>query len=222
MGIAKTSLFGNDYIGAFSVTNEQVTIVGGSPRGSAETVMTENLGTKVVETLINGSDLVGIYAVINSKSLILPEMVYRSELEKLRQELFGVEISTFKTDLNAIRNNILVNDKIAIINPRYDARETEEIGSMLGVEVVKMSIGGYETVGANNILTNKGIVLSNRVSEDEEELLKELFSSVSQSTANTGSLSIGHCAIANSSGIVAGGSTTGYELANIAEGLGLE
>ncbi len=85
-----------------------------------------------------------------------------------------------------------------------------------------MSIGGYETVGANNILTNKGIVINNKVSEDEEALLKDLFKNVSQSTANMGSLSIGLCTIANSNGIVAGGATTGYELANMTDGLLLE
>jgi translation initiation factor 6 (aeIF-6) len=66
------------------------------------------------------------------------------------------------------------------------------------------------------------MVMNNRVSEEEEEFLKGLFGNISQSTANTGSLSIGLSTIANSSGVIAGSSTTGYELSNIAEGLGLE
>lgn len=222
MGIAKTSLYGNDYIGAFSVTNDNITLVGGNPGGSGKTIIRENLKTRIVETLINGSDLLGIYSVMNSKALVVPEMAYRSEVDRLRTELPELEVHAFKTDLNAVRNNILVNDRIAVINPHFSAKEAKEIEEMLGVEAVRMSIGGFETVGANNILTNKGIVMNNRVSEEEETRLRDLFKSVSQSTANLGSVSIGLCTVANSSGVVAGNSTTGYELANICEGLTLE
>ena len=222
MGIAKMSLYGNDFIGAFSVSNENLTLVGGSPGGSGETIIKENLKTRIVETLLNGSDLLGIYSVLNSRALILPEMAYKSEVDRLKNELPGIEISVFSSNLNALRNNILANDKLAIINPRYTTEETKLIEELLGVEAVKMSIGGYETVGANNILTNKGIVINNRVSEDEESSLKDLFKNVSQSTGNMGSLSIGLCTIANSNGIVAGNATTGYELANMTDGLLLE
>ena len=222
MGIAKMSLYGNDFIGAFSVTNDYLTLVGGSPGGSGETIIRENLKTRIVETLINGSDLLGIYSIMNSKSLVLPQMIYKSELDRLKQEIPEMEITVFETDLNAIRNNVLVNDKIAIINPRFSQQEAKKIGEMLNVEVIKMGIGGFETVGANNILTNKGLVMNNRVTEEEETLLKDIFDSVSQSTANLGSVSIGLCTIANSNGVVAGNTTTGYELSNMAEGLILE
>lgn len=222
MGIAKMSLYGNDFIGAFSVSNDNVTIVGGSPGGSGETIIKENLKTRIFETLINGSDLIGIYAVLNSKCLILPEMAYKSEVDRIRQMLPELEVRVFETNLNALRNNILTNDRLAIVNPRFTSEEVNEIEEMLGVEAVKMSIGGYETVGANNILTNKGMVINNRVSEDEEALLRDLFENVSQSTANMGSLSIGLCTIANSHGVVGGNTTTGFELNNMAAGLSLE
>ena len=149
-------------------------------------------------------------------------MAYSSEVKRLKDLLPELEIEILETSLNALRNNILVNDKIAIINPAYSKETSDKIGDMLGVEIISMPIGGFGTVGANNILTNKGMVMNNRVSEEEEEFLKGLFGNISQSTANTGSLSIGLSTIANSSGIVAGSSTTGYELSNIAEGLGLE
>jgi len=221
MGISKTGLYGNDYIGAFSITNDSVTLVGGSPGGSGETVIRENLKTRIVETLINGSDLLGIYSVLNSRALLLPPMTYKTELDRLKAELPELEVSIFETDLNALRNNILANDKVAIVNPRHSASEVKALEDLLGVEIIKMQIGGFETVGANNILTNRGLVMNNRVSEEEESMLKELFKNVSQSTANTGSVSIGLCTIANSNGIVAGNATTGYELSNMAEGLDL-
>ena len=217
-----TGLYGNDFIGAFSRSNDEVTLVGGNPRGSGEKIISDTLKTRIVEMMLNGSDMVGIYSVMNSKTLILPEMTYSSEVAYLKSILPKIEIEILETNLNALGNNILVNDKIAIINPDYSIAEGKIIGEMLDVEVVSMQIGGFGTVGANNILTNKGIVMNNRVSEEEENILKDIFGNVSQSTADTGSLSIGLCTTANSNGIVAGSSTTGFELANMTEGLGLE
>lgn len=222
MPIAKTSLYGNDFIGAFSISNDTITLIGGNPRGSGEKIISETLKTHTVEMMLNGSDLVGIYAVMNSKTLILPEMTYSSEVAHLKNSLPWIEIKILETNLNALGNNILANDKIAIINPDYSAAEEKLIGEMLDVETMRMRIGGFGTVGANNILTNKGMVMNNRVSEEEEEILKGIFKNLSQSTANTGSLGIRLCTIANSNGIVAGSSTTGFELANIAEGLETE
>lgn len=222
MGIAKMSLYGNDYIGAFAVSNDSFTIVGGSPKQSSRSMIEENLKTKIVETLINGSDLVGIYCAANSNHILIPEMVYKSEIERLESQLNGVKVNILRSDLNALRNNILANDKIALINPNYSVSDSKLIGEMLDVEVIRMSIGGFETVGANNILTNKGIVLNNEISEAEEESLKKIFHNVSQSTANLGSVSIGLCTLANSKGLLVGSATTGFEIANMADGLSLE
>lgn len=215
-------LYGNDYIGAFSVSSDSFTILGGSPKQSSRSMIEENLKTKTVETLINGSDLVGIYCVVNSSHMLIPEMAYEPEIKNLEGQLDGVSVSILRSDLNALRNNILANDKIALVNPNYSSADLKLIGEMLDVEAIRMSIGGFETVGANNILTNKGITLNNKVSEAEEDSLKKIFHRVSQSTANLGSLSIGLCTVANSSGLLAGTATTGFEIANIADGLSLE
>ena len=94
---------------------------------------------------------------------------------------------------------------------------------MLDVETVRMEIGGFHTVGANNILTNKGFVLNNRASEEEKERVEGILGmKVEQSTANTGSVNIGLCVVANSKGMMAGEATSGYELARIAESLELD
>jgi translation initiation factor 6 len=64
-------------------------------------------------------------------------------------------------------------------------------------------------------------VLNNRSSEREKERIEKILGFKSeQSTANIGSVSVGLCAIANSSGLVVGDATTGFELARIAGALG--
>ena len=159
----------------------------------------------------------------NSKGLLVPDFIEERELAHLRHSLPDVKVTTMQSDLNALKNNILANDRLAIINPNYSAQEEAKIKDSLDVEIVRMAIGGYHTVGANNILTNKGLVLNNRASLDEQERIEKLLGmKVEQSTANLGALSIGLCAVANSTGLIAGDSTTGFELQRMAESLNIE
>ncbi len=221
MASAKMSINGNDYVGAFAVATDSYALIAERIGARYEHVIEEVLRKKIARVSINGSDLIGIYVAANSHALLLPELAYRNEADLAARQLDDVNVAVLETGLNALRNNILANDKIAIINPMYSSSEAKIIGDNMGVEVIRMGIGGFSTVGANNILTNKGMVMNNRVSGEEEEALRKLVSSVSQSTANMGSLSIGLCTIANSEGIIAGSSTSGYEIANMEDGLGL-
>lgn len=222
MGVAKLSIYNDDYIGAFAVSTDAYTLVGGRlPHKDAETIE-EIIGTTIVRLTISGSDLVGLYVAANSKAILLPNMTYNDEINMIKHMLPDLSVHVLDTDLNALRNNILANDSIAVINPSYSHREASKIEDNLDVEVIKMAIGGFDTVGANNILTNKGLVLNNLVSEEDEGMLREIVgNSISQSTANLGALSIGLCTIANSKGLLIGRQTTGYEISNIMDGLSL-
>ncbi len=222
MGVAKLSILGNAYIGAFSIATDKFILLAKGATHGEEGVLHKNLDVPVARTTVSGSDLIGIYARANSRAILLPEMLYSDELHSLKKQLHGIEIHVLKMDLNALGNNILANDKFAVLNPNFERKEAKEIGELLDVEVLQMAIGGYETVGANNILTNKGMVLNNKVEDSEVDRVKENISNVSQSTANTGSLSIGLCTVANSNGVAVGKTTTGYEMASIMEGLMLE
>jgi translation initiation factor 6 len=223
MGIAKTSIDGSEYIGVFALATDRFALLGSGVGLKYENIIREALGARVVRATVDSTAMIGIYAVANSSVILLPESIYASELRRIRNEIGeGISVETIDTDLNALGNNILANDKVAVINPDYNSKEAKRIADALGVEVLKESIGGYNTVGANNILTNKGMVANNRVSESEFARMKELFGSVEQSTANLGTISIGICAVANANGVVVGERTTGYEIAKIADALALE
>jgi translation initiation factor 6 len=163
---------------------------------------------------------VGLFSKANSNGIILSNLTLDEEVEALKRHRLGINIGVLESDLNAIGSNILANDRIAIINPDYSQKDAKDIGDVLGVEVVRAQIDGFKTVGANNILTNKGLVINNKAMDEEKAEWDKLtgFDSV-RSTANTGTLSVGLSAIANSSGIIAGDNTTGYELARIVDAL---
>ncbi len=221
MAVIKTLINGNNYIGIFALATDKFCLVGKGVIRSKEETIEKALEVKLVRGSMNYSQLVGLYAVANSKGILLPHITENNEINELKLQLPDTNISVLNSNLNALRNNILVNDKIALVNPMYSKLEKKVIGDSLDVEVVDFSIGGFKTVGANNILTNKGVVFNNNISEEEKERAEDILGMKGeQSTANFGSLNLGLCTVANSNGLIAGDLTTGYELARIAGSLG--
>ncbi|VVB77033.1 Translation initiation factor 6 [uncultured archaeon] len=223
MGIAKLSIHGNDYIGAWSIATDKFFMLGSEVNKRTEDIVRDALNVSVVRALVGGSSLLGVYVTANSNGVLVPNLAEHYEVADLRKELKGTTVEVLHTDLNALKNNILTNDKIAIINPNFSVEEEKIIRDVLDVEIIRMTIGGFHTVGANNILTNKGMVINNRATDEEIENVEGAIGmKVEQSTANLGSVNIGLCAVANSYGIIAGDLTSGYELARMAESLNLE
>ena len=186
--------------------------------------LSDLLGVKVVHLSSNGSDMAGIYARGNSNGIVVSNITRDYEFTALKKQFDGGEnVCLLKSDMNAIGNNILVNDRIAIVNPDYDDSSVHEIGDALGVETVRLDTGRFKTVGANNILTNKGIAINNRSTDEEKEEIERItgFKPV-MTTANTGGLGIGIGTISNSNGLVVGDSTTGFELTRIMDALDIE
>ena len=221
MGVAKASIGNSSFIGAYAIATDLFSILSARATPSEEKFMQDTLGTRVIRSTIDGSDLIGIYVVANSRGLIVPEIAERSEVAHLKEQLEGLDIEIASTDLNALRNNILVNDKVAFINAEYGRKEATLIEDTFDVEVVKRNIGDYNTVGASNVATNKGFALNNNASEDDISVVKNFSKNVSQTTANLGSSSIGLCVIANSNGMLVGDETTGFEMVRLTEGLDL-
>jgi translation initiation factor 6 len=163
--------------------------------------------------------MLGIFGRANSNGIVLSNIVYEEEIRALGRPN-GVNAAVIESDLNAVGNNIMANDKVAFINPEYSPKAAKEISDVLGVEVFPMKIGYFKTLGATNILTNKGMALNNTVSDEQKERIEEMLGiKTIRTTANTGSLNIGIATLANSSGILVGSSTTGFELARLMQTL---
>ncbi len=220
MGIEKLEILGNDYIGAWVVATEKFFLMGNEVSVGEEHKLRQTLGVEGIRTSVANSGFVGVYVAANSNGVLLPHGTEDRELAAIRHELRGLAVDVLNTDYNALRNNILVNDRYAVINPAYSRAEEKAIADALQVEVIKASAGGFATVGANNILTNKGLVVNNRATEHEKATLEKFVgANAEQSTANLGSVSIGLCTVANSRGLVVGETTTGFELSRIADAL---
>jgi translation initiation factor 6 len=223
MRAAKYVIRGSDCVGAFATATDNYVFAGSDLTKGNKDTLSEVLKARCIELSIADSNLIGIFARANSNGMLISNLATDREFAYIKKLDLDMEIRVLESPLNAIGNNIMANDRMAMANPEYDKKALQAIRDTLGVEVVKGAIGGFKTIGANNILTNKGIVVNNYCTEKEKDTIDKWAGAKSvRATANTGSLGIGISVVANSHGIVVGDSTTGFELARILEGLNIE
>ncbi len=220
MEAARYKILGSDYVGVFATATDDFLFVGAGLTNNSKDMIAKVLDVKCIEATISGSSLVGIFSRANSNGIVLSNITLDYEVEALKKLDLGINISVIESDLNAIGSNILANDRIAVINPDYSKKDEQDIADVLDVEVIKSGIDGFKTVGANNILTNTGLAINNRATAQEKNEWDRFsgFDSI-RTTANTGALAIGLSVIANSKAVVAGDTTTGFELVRIMEAL---
>ncbi|WMW25363.1 translation initiation factor IF-6 [Methanolobus sediminis] len=204
-------------IGAFATCTEDVVLV---PLGTPESVR-EKIGrflqANVVETLINGSTIVGSLCRGNSNAVLVP-----MDSNVRGKDQIDVPVVEFPSKLNAVGNVVLANDSAALVHPELSDKSLETIEKALKVEVKRGTIGGAKTVGMAGVATNKGLLVNPRATSTELEVLEELFGlPVDIGTSNYGTQMVGSGLIANSKGYVAGSQTTGHELGRIEDALGL-
>ncbi len=217
---AKRKILGSDYVGAFCIPSDRYVIVPVGMTASTRSAVSKTLGVECLTATIGNSDILGIFGRANSNGLALSSLASETEVAHLKRRLPYINIGIVHSDLNAVGNNIIANDRIAMVNHEYQRSAIAEIGDILGVEVLPIQIGGHGTVGATNILTNRGMAINNNTTDDEKEKIEHILGvNTIRTTANTGSLNIGIAAAANSSGIIVGDSTTGFEIARLMETL---
>ena len=153
MGVAKCTIKGSDYLGAFISATDKYAFFGNDVTKHNEDLICGNLGVRPVFLPAFGTSLVGLFIKANSNGMLLSNLVEERQLQMLKDQDLGINISVLDSGLNAVGNNILANDKIAIVNPDFDATAVQSIMDVLGVETIRDELGGFKTVGANNILT---------------------------------------------------------------------
>jgi len=216
--VRKTSIERNPFLGLFLRASDRLLLcppgITQKVRDQAETA----LGTKLIPMLINQSNLLGVYCALNSNGAILPEFADENEVNLLKEE--GLNVYTLDSRWGASGNNILCNDKAALLNPLLPKHEAQKISDCLGVEAVQAPIGGIETVGSINVVTNKGLLAYNRITEVELKRLESLFKvKGTVGSANMGVPFVGICLAANSQGALIGELSSGFEVQRAYEAL---
>jgi translation initiation factor 6 len=172
---------------------------------------------QTIQTNIAGGTIVGSLLAMNSNGIILTNFAEKREIAALPKEL---RVAKMEERVNAAGNNILTNDKAALVHPATSNRMMKVVSDILGVEVDRRRVAGIETVGSACIATSKGIVCHPRTTEDELKFLASLFKvPAAIATLNYGTPYLGACAIANSKGAFIGSRSTPIELGRLEDGL---
>jgi translation initiation factor eIF-6, putative len=211
--INKLSLFESNFVGLYLRTWDDVVIVPKNIEDEQASLIQETLGANLIRSGMDPSGMYGVFSVMNSRGLILSD-IYGEK--KADYDLGNREILYLKDHINAIGNDIVANDHAAMVHEDYANRSVEKISDVLGVETVRGRIGGFNTVGSVSVVTSKGMIVNPETSDDEIEVLKDLFKvPVKLGTSNFGSPMVGSGIVANKNGVLVGEDTTSIELTAI-------
>lgn len=218
----KAGMYGNPFIGIFSKTNDNITLVG---KNISEKFIQnlDVLKTDIIKISVLDSNIIGFYTIINNKGILVSHLASEDEIRSIKNagNNLGLGFGVIKSKQNAIGNNIVANDFGAIVTQDIEESEIREIKDVLDVEVVKSTVAGYKTVGAVVVATNKGFIAHPKSSKEELNLMSSLFHvDGGIGTANVGVPFPGISIIANKNGFVVGELTTGYESGRINDCLG--
>jgi len=221
MGIeARCSYFGNSWIGMFIKGNDDYTLIPVDSLKKLEDKVEQFLKTEVIKTTLGQSNLMGAYSAMNSNGIILPNVAYESEVGVFRKT--GLNVYVSKDKHNAHGNNISVNNKGGIINPRIGESERKRMEDVLGVELVPTTVGEYYTVGSSCLSTDSGFLAHFKTSREEIKVIEDALKVKGElGTVNTGSGFVSYGAVANTKGYLAGEHTTPFELGRLIQAMDL-
>lgn len=215
--LKRLDLAGNPYVGVFCVTGEDLSLVSPEVGRPGTREIAAALGTRVVPLTVAGSTVIGSLVAMNSGGLLVSEFAEPQELAKAGDS----RAHRLRHRLNAVGNNVLCNDRGALVHPGYDEAARREISDALGVPAHAGTIAGMRTVGSAAVATNRGVLCHPHLREPEKELVESVLGvPATITTANYGTGQLGACLIANSKGAVVGKRTTPIEMGRIEEGLG--
>lgn len=209
----------NPNVGVYCRANDSVIFLQKQVSKKIKKQIIPALDVKIVELGIADANIIGSLLVINSTGAIVTDFADKKTLETINEQGFSVFV--IKDVINAAGNDILANDKGALIHPDIRDRSLKKIGETLDVSVSKGTIAGLNTVGMAAVVTNKGCLCHPKITETEKRTLEKIFDvEVMIGTVNHGFPMIGSGLVANSKGAIIGNQTTGIEMGRIEEALG--
>ncbi len=219
--LMRLDINGNPFLGVLCNASDRLAIASAEMNAGECAGLSECLGVPVVRTMLGGSRVVGSLCALNSQGIVVSDLASKEELEHLRRAAPGARVLRLAGKLNAVGNNILVNDRAALLHPDMTPSAARRVSDFLGVEVARGALAGIKTVGSAAVVNSKGLLCHPRTTSSERKSLSELFKvPVTPGTANYGSPMVGACVVGNTTGAAAGSPSTGIEMGRIEEGLG--
>jgi len=224
MAIRMADINGNPYVGVFCRLIGSVALCPMETPDEFILQMSEVMGVEAVRTAAGSTNLHGSLIAANSRGLIIPYFYAREDVKKCfgSSSLEGDEprVEVSEDHHTAWGNNVLLSEKLALVNPDLLAGSLKLIEDVFDVEVIKGTIAGIKTIGSIAVLNSKGMIIHPKATSSDMDRLRELFKVDPYiSTANFGSPYLGASMVANDSGALVGSRSSGVELNRIENSL---
>lgn len=208
----------NPNVGLYSFANNKTCILGERISKKQIKKIKEVLQTDVIQTAIAGTSLAGVFMAGNDNNILVPSIMFESELKKVKKKF---NIHQLETKHTALGNNIVANNKACLISPSLK-KQKKEIKEYLQVDKIKtFSIRGINTIGSLMVLNDKGCLVSEMATDKEIEKISKFFNvEATPGTVNLGSPYVSSGLTVNNHGFILGDKTGGPESTYIDEALG--
>jgi len=221
--LIKTVFNGDPNLGLYGFATDKYAFLGPLSEKDSKTVE-KVLKVKAITNSIAGTRFVGIFAIGNSKGILLPHITTENELkdikQKFKEEGIKINIEILKDKQTALGNLITCNDHACIISKSLE-KHKKLIEEVLEVPVTVLDFEESDMIGSYTIATNKGFLLNMYATEEDYEKVRQALKVEGDiGTVNFGSPFVKSGIIANSQGVIIGRETTGPEIARIDEALG--
>jgi len=217
----RLDFFENPNVGVFSKATDDICLIRKTLPKKILKRMSAALQTEFIELQIADASIIGSLLAFNKNGVVVSNIVAEEEVQLLESN--GFSVLPIEDTLNAVGNDILVNDYGGLIHPKIADKTIDAIENCLQIPFQRGTIAGLETVGMAAVATNKGVLCHPKINDEEKKVLESVFQvPVMIGTVNHGVPLIGSGLIANSHGAVFGSLTTGIEMGRIVEALQLE
>ena len=209
----------NPNVGVFCRTNDNVAFVRKGLSKKIKKKISSVLDIELIELSISDATIIGSLLAFNSNGAVVTDFVDEETIKKIKSQ--DLNVCAIDDKYNAAGNDILVNDKGALVHPDIKDYSMKKVEETLGVPAYTGTIASLKTVGMAAVVTNKGLLCHPKISDEEKKQLESIFGvSVMIGTVNHGSPVIGSGLVANTKGAIIGNLTTGIEMGRIEEALG--
>ena len=209
----------NPNIGVSCRANDDVCFIKKGLTKNIKQKISNALQVELIELNIADATIIGSLIAFNSNSAVITDFVDNETVGIIKD--IGFDVCSLDGKINAAGNDILVNDKGALVHPNISDKVIKKIHDTLNVPVKKGTIANLKIVGMAAVVTNKGLLCHPKVTNEEKYELEKLFDvDVMIGTINHGVPLIGSGLVANTKGAVIGNLTTGIEMGRIEEALG--
>lgn len=222
MGIFKYDVYRSPNVGIYAKCNDRFVFI---PNGFATTKvknLCEFLKTDHVFTSVANTRLLGVLMVMNNNGILLPRNSLEEEVVHLKKST-GLNVDILDTKHTAIGNLICVNDKGGIMSPLIPSEYVKKVEDVLGIEVIRKKVAGYQQSGAMAKANSHGGIIHPATEEEDVRVISQVLGvDLEPATINGGSPFVSSGILANNKSMVVGSLTNGPELVMLTKAFKVE